>query len=244
MDPEPLIIESSGNSINQIIHFEPLQSQPTATSPQTVIRHIPAEILATIIHWAIGGPGLSKLWRDTAFSSPQLWRYLSVEVKWPQDDNLWPAILKLGGLISRWFKRGGHGANVHLDLGGWMNDENSDDTYVGWERAVWGPDEIPYKLTTVRLWGDAAVASSIPTLHPSMPNLRSLSIHTDSGWRIKESSVDPRAKLTSLESLGLKGPVGHTPFSNASAIPTSAIHACARFSFHFLSWNKKISPWI
>jgi hypothetical protein len=102
---------------------------------------IPADILAKIIHWAIGGLGafvddtgreeflrfrvrqVSTIWRKTSFSTPYLWHRLAVDT--PDQHNL-HGRLGLKTLVSRWFERGGKGAELHLKIGELREPERHD----------------------------------------------------------------------------------------------------------------------
>ncbi|KAH6905640.1 hypothetical protein BKA70DRAFT_1291755 [Coprinopsis sp. MPI-PUGE-AT-0042] len=106
----------------------------TYAGPAAPARDFPPEILANLMHWALGGPKhylddverkrflrlrqISRMWRRTAFSTPKLWRYLSVYLKHPAEilvENS-QALRILRRRLDAWFQRAGAGAEVHLDL--------------------------------------------------------------------------------------------------------------------------------
>ncbi|KAH6908865.1 hypothetical protein BKA70DRAFT_1479535 [Coprinopsis sp. MPI-PUGE-AT-0042] len=99
-------------------------------STTSVVRQLPPEIIASVIGFSVGegvigfnerylldACGVSKLWRNTALSTPTLWKTLTVELdrfsnrrSHEQAKNIFKSTLDL------WFSRGGEGAGVDLCL--------------------------------------------------------------------------------------------------------------------------------
>ncbi|KAH6907960.1 hypothetical protein BKA70DRAFT_347894 [Coprinopsis sp. MPI-PUGE-AT-0042] len=159
----PLLFEFGRSTLEKDKILSQSDDPPSLSA---AVRSIPAEILAKIIHWAIGGSGrfvdsdarhtflhlrqVSTIWRRTAFSTPYLWRYLSVDTKKGLGRDPYLAMTALTRLIPQWFERAGREAEVHLDLGGWME---GDDYHVDWFGAIWGGKERSYRLATNVFWG-------------------------------------------------------------------------------------------
>jgi hypothetical protein len=197
---------------------------------------IPAEILARIIHWAIGGPGyfvdtieratflqlrqVSHFWRNTSFTTPHLWRHLRVAIWSGEFDDPCLLMPKFQARIYEWFKRGGEGANVHLEfeIGAEDDQDGRNYSYKDWPEAIWGEEELPYKLTTVWLRGDIVGASDIHVLR-SMACLRNFTITTDASWETPETGLVGGPRLPLLESLRLNGPPGYAPWSKSICHP-------------------------
>ncbi|KAH6866026.1 hypothetical protein BKA70DRAFT_518151 [Coprinopsis sp. MPI-PUGE-AT-0042] len=142
------------------------------SSLEPPIRRVPGEIMVSIIHWDIGGPGhfvgateretflrlrqVSTLWRRTAFSTPYLWRYLRVDVDTSADEDLHSATARFQRLIPQWFERAGRDAEVHLAFGGRTNSDGQPIDGIG---VAWRSKERSYRLTTAVLWGDVFLGS-------------------------------------------------------------------------------------
>jgi F-box-like len=196
-----------------------------APSLKAPINHIPAEILAKIIHWAIGGPGsfadhdtrleflrlrrVSPIWRRTALTTPYLWRYLLVDTNKDFGKDPHRAMMKLKRLIPQWFGRAGVGAEVHLDLGGWM--DASGRRSFDWEGVIWGPEERSYRLATVRFRGDIVAGSDVRVHRPMMSTLRNFSINADPKWGTPDYPLNLDAMFPSVESLTLQGETNFPP---------------------------------
>ncbi|KAH6866032.1 hypothetical protein BKA70DRAFT_1415463 [Coprinopsis sp. MPI-PUGE-AT-0042] len=204
------------------------------SSLKAPIRRVPGEILAGIIHWAIGGPGyfinaveretflrlrqVSTLWRSTAFSTPFLWRYLRLEVETRPDEDPYPEMLAFGRLIARWFGRAGHEAKVHLAFGGRIH---SNSYRVDWMGVVWGLEERSYRLTAVLLWGNGFAGVGEQQLQ--MPHVANVSIPSGATSLLQ-------IRFAGLESLELTGSGGVFPFlkpfqhSNLRSLFLSHLH--------------------
>jgi hypothetical protein len=182
-------------------------------SLEAPIRCVPAEILSKIIHWAIGGPGafvnknarqqflcvrqVSALWRRTAFTTPHLWRYLSVDTRIGFGRSPSPVMMELKRMVPRWFRRAGQGAEVHLELHG-LEDLGESDAL--WGCVLWGAEESPYRLTTVRFKGSIVTLSEIGEHRPTMSDLRNLSIRPRDrpGPLLNLDAIFPSIKSLSL----------------------------------------------
>jgi hypothetical protein len=188
--------------------------------PGTPVQRTPAEIWAKIIHWTIGGPGafidqtrrneflklrqVSPLWRTTAFSTPYLWRHLSVAVAHTsiQDRS------RLKELIPQWFGRAGQGAQVHLRFGGW-GDAYRD--HLDWVDALWPLEGSLYRLATLYLWGDAIYRADLPQDRPTMLCLRNLSLTFEQSRPLDGNPFHLDVRFPDLESLALSG-MNHASF--------------------------------
>ncbi|KAH6874616.1 hypothetical protein BKA70DRAFT_1349985, partial [Coprinopsis sp. MPI-PUGE-AT-0042] len=192
--------------------------EATTSGSNALIRNVPAEIWAKVIHWGIGGPGVfvdevgrkeflrlrqvSTQWRRSAFSTPHLWRYLSIDTDKGFGEDPHCAMLALKKLIPQWFERAGRGAEVHLELGGWMV---GDDSHVYWVDVVWGLEERPYRLVTARLWGDLILGPDICLHRPGMSDLKTLSLGHAELWGSNEYPSVIDVAFPHLEDLAFRG---------------------------------------
>ncbi|KAH6874607.1 hypothetical protein BKA70DRAFT_1349962 [Coprinopsis sp. MPI-PUGE-AT-0042] len=187
---------------------------------RTPIRRVPGEVLAIIMHWGIAGPGrfvniegradflryhqVSELWRRTAFSTPYLWRFLSVNfADYAGDTESIP--LK----ILRWFGRAGKGADVHLDLENWGHPWQESFHFI---RQEWDRESRNFQVVTLRLSDIMGEVRAQINAVPAIPVLRNLSMVIDESWR---SSV--RAKylddiIPDVESLLVAMSSSNIPF--------------------------------
>jgi F-box-like len=100
------------------------------TGTTSVIRRIPPEIIAAIIILMLSGVrvalenrayasvcSISTLWRQTATSTPSLWRSLSLDLDrvpaWHHRTDAGP---RLRDSLDGWFSRAGEGAYITLDV--------------------------------------------------------------------------------------------------------------------------------
>lgn len=199
---------------------------PIANTP---LFHIepPAEVIANIIHWTLGGPGyyvdrdgradflsirqISSSWRDTALTTPYLWRYLHIN----RDDDLggdpYRVMMDLKEIVPQWFGRAGRGAEVHLKFGGYTAPGDSS---VDWIGMLWGREGRPYKLTTVHLFGDIVLAWDLAQEHPAMVHTQNLSIPIDDFRVVEGRPALPKTFHQSfplLTSLAIVGPHAFHP---------------------------------
>ncbi|KAH6881251.1 hypothetical protein BKA70DRAFT_1342049 [Coprinopsis sp. MPI-PUGE-AT-0042] len=163
----------------------------TYTGPAAPARDFPPEILANLMHWALGGPKhylddverkrflglrqISRMWRRTAFSTPKLWRYLSVYLKHPAEilvENS-QALQILRRRLDAWFQRAGAGAEVHLDLSDHVHPISSG---VALASVILGLEERPYRLITVRLWKTIIDGTDLADLNARSPTVKNLSV--------------------------------------------------------------------
>ncbi|KAH6906218.1 hypothetical protein BKA70DRAFT_1289186 [Coprinopsis sp. MPI-PUGE-AT-0042] len=222
--PRRIDASDSDQPIEDDAELKQLQGEhDECSSLKAPIRHIPGEILASIIHWAIGEREtflhlrqVSTLWRSTAFSTPLLWRYLRVELD--TLNNISPNIL----LLARYIR---HMAEVHLAFGGPLNPGRQG---FAWISTVWGLQQRTYRLTTALLWGN--IFTGVGDHHPKMPHIASLSIPSESASSFKGRSGNLDDRFIGLESLALKGsssmfphlqPVHH---SNLRSLFLSRLH--------------------
>ncbi|KAH6881234.1 hypothetical protein BKA70DRAFT_1575506 [Coprinopsis sp. MPI-PUGE-AT-0042] len=172
------------------------------------MRRIPPEILAKIMHWVLGGPRgfvnqsgrihflqlwqVAKQWRRTAYSTPSLWRFLSIDLEDFPNPTAGPsvALVTLTRRLDWWFGHAGQNAEVHLDLG---IDRYSWPERVSWIGSIWGPNAKQFRLVTVQLWGQLVLGPDVQDKYPSMENLKNLSI--------SEHISDVEQKFPALESL-------------------------------------------
>ena len=207
--------------------------------PLTLLRdHIdlPAEIVAKITHWVIGGPGcyldkaqradflsmrqVSSFWRRTAFSTPYLWRYLHIDTQSDLGGDPYRVMMNLKEILPGWFAHAGQGAEVHLEFGGWMS---YGDSHVDWVGMLWGGEQRSYRLATVRFFGDVLLGPSIDEHLPAMIDLRNLSITTDDSWGTPEFPVNLNGTFPLLKSLAFSGPSTFHPLRHS--IPHSNIQS-------------------
>jgi hypothetical protein len=186
------------------------------------IRRLAPEILAIIIHWAIGGPGyfvgqleraeflrlrqVSKLWRQTALYTPDLWRYLSVNISDGSDNQVTCVALK--ERMDGWYGRAGRGAKVHLDLRAWglrFGDPSK------WIEAIWGGEERTYTLATAKLFGTHIVVSDLVMQWPAMSHLENLSIRQGMVGAASERAFMIGSLFPSLTSLTIRMPPSARP---------------------------------
>ncbi|KAH6881242.1 hypothetical protein BKA70DRAFT_1342027 [Coprinopsis sp. MPI-PUGE-AT-0042] len=155
------------------------------------IRRVPPEILAHIMHWALTSYGrfvnrggrveflrlrqVAKLWRKTAYSTPSLWRFLSIDI---HDDEVLFSVPDIGLATLRrrldwWFGHAGRNAEVHLDLG--INNYPWSEA-ISCIESIWGATEGQYRLATVQLWGELVLGSDLQEEYPSMGMTKNLTI--------------------------------------------------------------------
>ncbi|KAH6908927.1 hypothetical protein BKA70DRAFT_1222484 [Coprinopsis sp. MPI-PUGE-AT-0042] len=99
-------------------------------STTSAVRRLPPEVIASIMAFATISPygltgkgrvefqnlrGVSRLWRRTAFSTPLLWRNLTVTLK---QFNRGDGSAQFSRALDSWFSRGGKGADFTLAVGG------------------------------------------------------------------------------------------------------------------------------
>jgi hypothetical protein len=215
--------------------------QYTTYAPlRSPIRRVPAEIIAAIIFWAIGGPGcfldrkeraeflrhrkVSKLWRQTAFSTPTLWRSLSIDAEGKQQADL---------VLYRaytWFSRAGYGTEVHLAIKNWNFDLGATIAYAG---LIWGHEEGQFQLTNLRISGIIGIEEN---LHP-MRGLKTLSVTIDGSQSPYPRSPNLNIAFPSLQSLSFRMLVR----THATQIPHPIQHSNIRFlhlsGFRFTNGN-------
>ncbi|KAH6874613.1 hypothetical protein BKA70DRAFT_1349978 [Coprinopsis sp. MPI-PUGE-AT-0042] len=179
-------------------------------------RRIPGEVLAMIMHWAIGGPDgfvdskgrqdflqfrhVARLWRHTAFSSPQLWRFLRIDAK-----DLGGGLATMARLTHGWFGRAGKGAGVHLDIAG-----SGSKHPIGQIGAMWDLEErSDYQITCLRLWASFGIDLEQPMRVVS--GLRSLTV-TIGKTRYSSVRGSPLIlnQFNALESLAVRGAPSHS----------------------------------
>jgi hypothetical protein len=102
-------------------------------SSVTALRRIPPEVIARVIEFAILGENgvmektgrlffarirsVCRLWRQTSFSTPSLWREVGVDMAHVVADNPGADIKTyLSTVLTSWFNRAGEGASVDLHL--------------------------------------------------------------------------------------------------------------------------------
>jgi F-box-like len=163
----------------------------TYATLRSPLRRVPPEILAKVIHWALGGPGsfvdgkgraeflrlrqVARSWRRTAYSTPYLWCYLSVDVEHFHQHRDGPSVV--GATLTRrlgwWFGHAGRDAEVHLDLG--IRDYPWDER-VNWTGYIWGSSTLPFRLVTVQLWGQLVLGPSVQEKYAPMQSIKNLTI--------------------------------------------------------------------
>ncbi|KAH6873514.1 hypothetical protein BKA70DRAFT_282981 [Coprinopsis sp. MPI-PUGE-AT-0042] len=96
-------------------------------------RRIPPEVIAKVIQFSIGGPdglmykeqrnffatirSVCRLWHETSFSTPSLWRKVGLEIGRVLTENpLVDMRTYIWGTLTPWFLRAGEGAPVRLHL--------------------------------------------------------------------------------------------------------------------------------
>ncbi|KAH6896296.1 hypothetical protein BKA70DRAFT_757879 [Coprinopsis sp. MPI-PUGE-AT-0042] len=107
------------------------RKKDVAASCRSGSRRLPPEVIAQILFFSLeldilplDRPGrlqftdlrcVSSLWRTTAFTTPSLWRSLSVDVQeWDGNEN---GEEKLTELLTSWFSRAGEDGGLHLAVG-------------------------------------------------------------------------------------------------------------------------------
>ncbi|KAH6907962.1 hypothetical protein BKA70DRAFT_347915 [Coprinopsis sp. MPI-PUGE-AT-0042] len=175
-------------------------------------RRIPGEVLAIIMQWAIGGPGgfvdskarqdflrfrqVSRLWRHTAFSSPQLWRFLRIRA-----DDFEGGVPTLARLTHQWFRRAGKGASVHLDIAGSGALSVRPIVDVG---KMWELEQRNYQITSLQVWARVGIELEQPIQLVS--GLKSLTITIERSWHSSaHGSPLILDSFTALESLTVRG---------------------------------------
>ncbi|KAH6908892.1 hypothetical protein BKA70DRAFT_1279069 [Coprinopsis sp. MPI-PUGE-AT-0042] len=111
--------------------------QPTTTPP---IQRLPTELISMLMCWSLGNSrgllgkkdryqfivlrSVCRRWREVAFSTPELWHSLDVDISAWHDDSHENFYSQLTG----WFARAGEGASLRLALwrtssGPWTNEQ-------------------------------------------------------------------------------------------------------------------------
>ncbi|KAH6908910.1 hypothetical protein BKA70DRAFT_1279087 [Coprinopsis sp. MPI-PUGE-AT-0042] len=105
-------------------------SMQVLASTTSVVRRLPPEIVASIISFSVlegwadfnerylcNACAVSRLWRNTALSTPSLWRFLEISLyRFSKGRSIYEARLHFSNTLDLWFSRGGEGAEVSLWL--------------------------------------------------------------------------------------------------------------------------------
>ncbi|KAH6905631.1 hypothetical protein BKA70DRAFT_1503054 [Coprinopsis sp. MPI-PUGE-AT-0042] len=197
------------------------------------MRRIPPEILAKIMHSVLGGPGcfvdqwgrveflhlrqVAKEWRRTAYSTPSLWRFLSIDLEDFPGLAAGPsvALVTLTRRLDWWFGHAGRNAEVHLDLG---IDRYPWPEKVSWIGSMWGPNARRFQLVTVQLWGQLVLGPDVREEYPSMESLKNLSVSERVSGLEKKFPRSGKLEIQHAQHQSGFGPP-YPPFPTAVALP-------------------------